>query len=286
MAMVRRSQAEVEECFRACYRVGGTDAQLRFERLVFGSEFGADGWTTIEQADELAQRLELRTGQRLLDIGTGRGWPGLYLALKTGCDAVLTDQPVEGLQHAVTRADRDGIAERSFAVAATVRALPFRPGSFDAIVHTDVLCCLRPKLLTLRASRRLLRPGGRTAFFVIHLASGLSPEERRRAIEVGPPAVDTRGRDYVSLLRSAGFVGVEQIDVTATYRSTLQAWLHHARAMADELGATEPPGAFAQRIEEHVAAGAAIDEGLLQRSLFVARKPDRHRGQPVARVEH
>jgi hypothetical protein len=52
--MVRRSQAEVDQCFRTCHRAGSTDAQLRLERLVFGSDDEADGWTTIEQADELA----------------------------------------------------------------------------------------------------------------------------------------------------------------------------------------------------------------------------------------
>lgn len=61
--MVRRSQAEVDECFRTCYRAGSTDAQLRLERLVLGSDYGADGWTTIEEADELARRLQLRTAQ-------------------------------------------------------------------------------------------------------------------------------------------------------------------------------------------------------------------------------
>jgi hypothetical protein len=63
--MVRRSRAEVDECFRSCYRAGSTHAQLRLERLVFRSDDGADGWTTIEQADELARRLELRTAQKL-----------------------------------------------------------------------------------------------------------------------------------------------------------------------------------------------------------------------------
>jgi hypothetical protein len=63
--MVRGSQAEVDECFRACYRAGSTDAQPRLERLVLGSDYGADGWTTMEQADELARRLQLQTGQKL-----------------------------------------------------------------------------------------------------------------------------------------------------------------------------------------------------------------------------
>lgn len=138
--MVRRSEAEAEQRFRERYKVSGTDVQLRFERAVFGSDFGANGWTTPEQADDLARRLELGPGDRLLDLGTGRGWPGLYLALSTGCDVVLSDMPIEGLQHGVRRARRERLGDRAVAIAASARALPFRPGSFDAVVHTDVLC--------------------------------------------------------------------------------------------------------------------------------------------------
>jgi hypothetical protein len=32
------------------------------------------------------------------------------------------------------------MADRTHAVVATARHLPFRPEQFDAIVHTDVLC--------------------------------------------------------------------------------------------------------------------------------------------------
>ena len=53
--------------------------------------YGANGYTTAAQANLLAQRLDLGPGKRLLDVGSGRGWPGLYLAASTGCTVVLTD---------------------------------------------------------------------------------------------------------------------------------------------------------------------------------------------------
>jgi hypothetical protein len=123
----------------------------------------------------------------------------------------------------------------------------------------------------LRATRRLLRSGGRTAFSVIHLAPDLSAEERERAVEIGPAAVSTRSPSYRHLLRSAGFVEVEQTDVTAEYRTVQRRWLDHARSMEEELAAVEAPGAFAERIEEQLATRTALDEDLLRRSLFVAR---------------
>jgi ubiquinone/menaquinone biosynthesis C-methylase UbiE len=270
--MAVRTAAEVAECFRACYSVPKTDAHRRLEELVFGSDFGADGWTTLGQADQLGRRLQLGPGQRLLDIGTGRGWPGLYLAGRSGCAAVLTDQPLDGLRQAAERTRRDGLADRVQTVASTALALPFRTGSFDAVVHADVLCCLRPKRLVLKECRRVLRRGGLVAFFVIHLADGITADDRRYAVEVGPPAVDMRSRDYLTLLRSAGFGDAEQVDVTAAYLATLHAWLTHARAMADSLARTEPPGVFAQCVEDRTATSAAADRGLLRRSLFVARR--------------
>lgn len=135
-----RSTAESDQRFRDSYRGDRPAAEIRLERLVFGSDLGVSGWTTTGEADELARRMRLGKADRLLDIGSGRGWPGLHLARTTGCDVVLSDQPVEALQHAVVRGRREKLGARCSAVAASAAALPFREGSFDAVVHTDVLC--------------------------------------------------------------------------------------------------------------------------------------------------
>jgi cyclopropane fatty-acyl-phospholipid synthase-like methyltransferase len=110
------------------------------ERLVIGSDFGADGYTTIDQADELARRLDLHAGMRLLDLGCGQGWPGLYLAMRTGCQVVLSDVPLDVLRSAHARAVREQLDTRCAVVAASGSHLPFASETFDAIVHTDVLC--------------------------------------------------------------------------------------------------------------------------------------------------
>ena len=140
--MPKQSRDEVDAgaTFRERYGQPASDATRELERLVIGSDFGANGYTTLEQAELLAQRLHLRAGDRLLDVGSGRGWPGLYLAKLTGCSVVLTDIPEEGLATARKRAAVEGLAERSPAVVSSARRLPFRPESFEAIVHTDVLC--------------------------------------------------------------------------------------------------------------------------------------------------
>lgn len=95
--------------FAERYSLGYSEVLETIERAVIGGDWGANGYTTLAQANELADRLELDASKRLLDVGTGQGWPGLYLANKTGCEVVVTDLPIEGLRAAVTRAQHERI---------------------------------------------------------------------------------------------------------------------------------------------------------------------------------
>ena len=115
-------------------------AELAIERDVFGVNAGIISYTTPAQADLLAEALRLRPGVRLLEVGAGTGWPGLYLAKHSGCDAVLSDVPFSAIRTAAARAIKEGVSERCSFAAASGMQLPFRPRSFDAVVHSDVLC--------------------------------------------------------------------------------------------------------------------------------------------------
>ena len=64
-------------------------AMRELERSVCGCDYGSTSWTTRVEAERIAQLLELRRNGKLLDVGAGSGWPGLYLAQLTGCNVVL-----------------------------------------------------------------------------------------------------------------------------------------------------------------------------------------------------
>ncbi len=135
-----RDEREPRDLFAERYGRPGSDATQDLERLVIGSDFGANGYTTVAQADLLAERLGLSEGKRLLDVGSGRGWPGLYLAKMTGCTVVVTDLPEEAMRSASHRAGAEGLSARAGVVVSSAWSLPFGSASHDAIVHTDVLC--------------------------------------------------------------------------------------------------------------------------------------------------
>ena len=138
--MTARDEVQALALFQERYRNTPSALAGQIERRVIGGDWGANGFTTMTQADTLARELHLSAGDRLLDLGTGRGWPGLYLATRTGCQVVLTDLPLEGLRVAASRAASEDIAARTGVVASAASGLPFRAGSFDAVIHTDVLC--------------------------------------------------------------------------------------------------------------------------------------------------
>jgi len=139
-AMALREEIETRTEHDGRYASADLPALVAVEHQVLGSDYGANGYTTHAQAARLAEALGLGPGRRLLDLGAGCGWPGLYLARSTGCAAVLTDLTATGMAVARARTRRDGLAGRVATVVASARHLPYRPDCFDAVVHTDVLC--------------------------------------------------------------------------------------------------------------------------------------------------
>jgi 2-polyprenyl-3-methyl-5-hydroxy-6-metoxy-1,4-benzoquinol methylase len=135
-----RDEAQARALFQERYRDTPSLLAGQIEQRVIGGDWGANGFTTMAQADTLARELHLSAGDHLLDLGSGRGWPGLYLAARTGCRVVLTDLPLEGLRVAAVRAAAEGLAARAGVVVSAASGLPFRAGSFDVVIHTDVLC--------------------------------------------------------------------------------------------------------------------------------------------------
>jgi 2-polyprenyl-3-methyl-5-hydroxy-6-metoxy-1,4-benzoquinol methylase len=132
------SHEDLVSRFGAYYAGAGSSPVLELEQRVFGSDYGGNGYTNIEDARRLAELLRLDAASVLLDIGTGAGWPGLFIAKETGCRVVLTDMPREGLQVAHARAADEDIDAQ--AVNGDGSHLPFRKDSFDAVTHADVLC--------------------------------------------------------------------------------------------------------------------------------------------------
>lgn len=110
------------------------------------------------------------------------------------------------------------------------------------------------------------------AFLTLEPTPDLSATDRRRAHRLGSPAAAVR-TSYPSLLRGAGFVGIESLDQTANYRSTLIAWIEALAKREEAVRAVEGDGAYDDRVKRRSAALEGIDAGLLSRSMYWATRP-------------
>jgi SAM-dependent methyltransferase len=137
--MPGKRQDEILKRFTDRYSLGVSSALNAVEKEAIGAVVGANGYTTVAQAEQLLDVLDLNSSKWLLDIGAGRGWPGLYLSERSECRAVVTDIPRPAIAAARLRADELGLAGRCHSALANGSALPFRSASFDAVVHTDTL---------------------------------------------------------------------------------------------------------------------------------------------------
>jgi len=259
------------ELFVESYELTNLPAVKEAERSVLGCDYGATSWTTREQAEQIIDTLSLGPGIQLLDIGAGSGWPGLLLADNGGCDVTLVDLAENALRMARKRANIDGIGDRVNAIAASGATLPLRSDSFDAISHSDVLCCLPEKQEVLKECGRVARVGSQMHFLVIAVRLGLSSSDHKRAIEAGPPFVGAPA-DYAELLSESGWKMIDRQDVTGEHRRSLVALVDAFEtnsALIDALGEEHVSDSLSRRQEQI----AAIDAGLLVRETFLAVLP-------------
>lgn len=108
------------------------------------------------------------------------------------------------------------------------------------------------------------------AFHVIFVAADLSERDRERAVAAGPLYVSASG-SYTDLLASAGFGEIDEVDVTDQYQQTAAAWLRESTRAVKQLEEISGIEEFRRGQQERQEALAAIEGGLLRRSLFAVQ---------------
>ena len=255
------------EGFSTEYSLTGASLLEEIEQSVCGCAYGASSWTTRAEADAAVAMLGLAPDKRLLDVGTGCGWPGLYLASVSGCEAMLLDMPFSGLQAAARGAADDGMAERCLPVQGDGAAIPFAEASFDAIFHSDVLCCLDPKLEVLRECRRVMRQSGTMVFSVLSVPPGLTAAEAEQAATLGPAFVGAT-HDYPTMLEMAGWAVTKHVDVSTGFEKTVASLLAAEEDHFESLAELRGEQRQIERLATMRKRRQGVVSGLVRREVF------------------
>lgn len=255
--------------FAGSYELSTLPAVKAVERSALGCDYGGTSWTTAAQVPHIVSSLRLEAGTRLLEAGSGAGWPGLYLSRNSGCAVTLLDIPLNALRLAAGRAAEDGIGERVDVVNGNATALPFTAAAFDCVSHSDVLCCLPEKREMLEECRRIVHGDGRMHFSVIEAAGGLDPASLARVREAGPPFVETNA-PYAELLPRTGWRLVEHVDITSEFGDTLERFVAGLEAGANALTDAFGAGAFAEAVARRKEQIRIVRARSLLRSVYVA----------------
>lgn len=198
----------------------------------YPDDFAHISFVTLEELRGLADALAVSAQSVFADVACGMGGPGLWVAQETGARLVGIDFSPVAVARAEERAESLRMASSARFSVGTFADTGLESASMDALMSIDALQYAPDKRSAMSEFARILRPGGRLAFFAFEL----HPELTSGLPIIGEDPV----RDYRPLLEEAGFrvITYEQTlrwrdRVSAAYRAVIDA----QEALSLEMGA-------------------------------------------------
>ena len=140
----------------ALIAMGKDPDRLTIEDLAPVDEFHIGGRAATA---EFFEKLGLKSGMHVLDIGSGLGGPARFAAQALGCQVTGIDLTSEYVEVANALARRVGLDKRVRYVCGSAVDLPFPDASFDAAYMLHVGMNIEDKAKLMGEVRRVLRPG-------------------------------------------------------------------------------------------------------------------------------
>jgi ubiquinone/menaquinone biosynthesis C-methylase UbiE len=201
----------------------------------------------------LVAELRLRPGAMLVDLGCGRGGPGLWLARALSAGLTSIDHSAVAVELAASRAPAFVGPDRASFRLGTFDSTGLPDGAADAVISMDALPFAPDRDAALREVARILAPGGRVAFTANQPVdeSSDAPGSWEQQLVLAGLHLESRTRDPHS---------------GEHWRRLYGLWTANADGLREELGETVAEGLLNE--------AATVEQfATLDAFLFVASRP-------------
>jgi ubiquinone/menaquinone biosynthesis C-methylase UbiE len=157
----------LKNMFEAFFKKEKSESLRDIFREVYGSDYpeeaNPDSFITLTDLRTVVQNLNVGPGKNIIDLGCGRGGPGLWVARETGANYVGIDFSKNAISYAKQRLANLKIEGTSKVQLGDICSLDFPNNSFDGAVSLDVISFLPDPRAAIKEAARILRS---KAFFI------------------------------------------------------------------------------------------------------------------------
>ena len=238
--------------------------------LILGESYHPGGLSLTRR---VAQVLDLRAGERVLDVASGPGATAFLLAAEFGVTVDGVDLGDQTVEKANALAAERGVAEQVRFHLGDAERIPLADASVDAVVCECAFCTFPDKPTAAAEMARVLKPGGRVGITDVALdPARLDAELQSLAGWVACMADARPVAEYVELLGGAGLTVTRteaHDDALAEMITQIDGRLRAFRLA--KVAALEGID-FETALDRVAAADRAVRDGIAGYSLLVAEK--------------
>lgn len=258
------------------------DPTMMYSSAIYPTPESSLDEAAVHKLDTICKKLDLKPGDRVIEIGTGWGGFAIHAARHYGCHVTTTTISEEQLALAKARVTEAGLDDRITLLFDDYRDLK---GQFDKLVSIEMIEAVGPQFLDsyFRQISTLLKPDGLALVQAINM-----PEQRyQRALRnvdfiqrfIFPGSfIPSFGAILGSVRKGSNLVLTHSEDIGFHYARTLRDWCDRFMAQSDKLQAMGYDIAFRRLWHFYFAyCEAGFSERAIGVSQLVFAKPGNKR---------
>jgi len=184
-------QKNMKNLFEQFYRKSKSESLRDIFREAYGSDYpeeaNPDGFVSNTDLQNIVDHLNVGSGDRIIDIGCGRGGPGLWIARKTGATYLGIDLSENAVKQANERAKAFGIKGNVRFESGDICSLNIPDNSFNGAISIDAVSFIPDLPKAFSEISRLLQPKSNLVF---------TTWEKKKVVKI---------KDYRRYLLNSGF---------------------------------------------------------------------------------